>query len=71
MGRLLILAAIAALGWLAWRKWLAPRPPVRREPDEFERMVSCRHCGIHVPADRAVRRGEHHYCCEAHAREAD
>ncbi|MES1942916.1 hypothetical protein PC39_02285 [Salinisphaera sp. PC39] len=68
MARLLILAAIAFLGWLAWKKWLAPQTRSPRQSEDYRRMVRCRECGVHLPADESVRRGDADYCCEAHAR---
>ncbi|MBT0962102.1 PP0621 family protein [Denitromonas iodatirespirans] len=35
------------------------------------RMLSCRHCGVHVPESEGVRRDGEFYCCEEHARAAD
>lgn len=71
MARLLILAAIAVLGWLAWRKWLAPMMQKPRETGGYQRMVQCRECGVHVPAGEAVQHEDAVYCCEAHARGRD
>lgn len=39
------------------------RPPRGNVP---ERMVSCAHCGLHVPASESVTSGGRYYCCEEH-----
>ncbi len=31
-----------------------------------EKMVSCAHCGLHVPASESVMSGGRYYCCEEH-----
>ncbi|NMG29032.1 PP0621 family protein [Aromatoleum evansii] len=33
-----------------------------------ERMVSCDHCGVHVPESEGVRDGDRFFCCEEHRR---
>jgi uncharacterized protein len=33
-----------------------------------ERMLACRHCGVHVPESEGVRQGADFYCCEEHRR---
>jgi uncharacterized protein len=29
-------------------------------------MVTCAHCGLHVPQSEALRKGARSYCCPAH-----
>lgn len=41
------------------------RPPAPREP---EAMVTCAHCGVHLPVSESIRAGERHYCCAEHQR---
>lgn len=35
-----------------------------------ERMVCCRHCGVHLPVGESLRAGSDHYCNEAHMQAA-
>lgn len=37
-----------------------PAPPAALE------MVSCAHCGLHLPLAEALQQGQQVYCCEAH-----
>ena len=68
MVRLLFwIALIAAAFWL-WRKFKAGnianthRPPL----DDPLKMVRCAHCGVHLPSDRALHRGQLWFCSAAH-----
>jgi uncharacterized protein len=76
MGKLLSWILLAFAGWLVWKFVVisqrkagrsgsggaAPPPP----GDSVEKMVSCAHCGVHVPASEAVVAGSLSYCCAAH-----
>lgn len=45
----------------------APKPtPAVQAPTE---MVSCRHCGLHLPAADAVTGTQGHYCSADHLRQ--
>ncbi len=48
----------------------APPPPPRRSKQrQVEQMVTCAHCGLHLPASDAVTSKEQlHYCCKEHRR---
>lgn len=66
---MLRLLFIAGLVYLLWR--LAGRPglPQRDAPPPSpgaEAMVRCDHCGVHVPASRAILEGDHWYCSPGH-----
>ena len=39
------------------------RPPARSQP-----MVSCAHCGVHLPREDAVAGADGLYCSDAHRR---
>ncbi|MDH0646171.1 PP0621 family protein [Pseudomonas sp. GD03858] len=67
MVRLLFwIALIAAAFWL-WRKFKAsqqsPAEPRLQDP---LKMVRCAHCGVHLPNDRALQRGQEWYCSQQH-----
>ncbi|BBT41986.1 PP0621 family protein [Pseudomonas putida] len=67
MVRLLFwITVICAAFWL-WRKFNASQQS-SSEPklDDPLKMVRCAHCGVHLPNDRALRRGNDWYCSQAH-----
>lgn len=47
----------------------ARRDERRQKLDEPERVLACRHCGVHVPESEGVRNSDGFYCCEAHQRQ--
>ncbi len=72
----LLLLIIAIVGiFLAVRTLVRSTGEQRRvqrdEPPERLResgaMVRCAHCGVHIPEDQAVHRGEDRYCSPQHA----
>jgi uncharacterized protein len=69
---LIIGVAVALLLWLLFgrashRGRAAPRAGSRREP---EAMVTCAHCGVHLPRAEALAARGLHYCSVAHRDEA-
>lgn len=78
---LIFLLIIGAVWWL--RRALArPRRGRAQEaaderagdaqpPAGPERMLSCAHCGVHVPESEGVRADGRFFCCEAHRREGE
>jgi uncharacterized protein len=75
MGRLILIAvAVLLLVWLVRRALGEVR---RREGKGTGRdtgqappseLVSCAHCGVHLPRGEARSAGGHHYCSEEHWR---
>lgn len=71
MKYLLVLIVVVVGLWLLLRQGRSPKPgPGRRAgsagqaPDP---MLQCRHCGVHLPPDEAVRDdGGLVYCSDAH-----
>ena len=66
---LLLIVAILALLWLlrGSRRGAKP-PPVAKPapPDELQAMVSCAHCGIHLPQNEALPGRGGVFCGEPH-----
>ena len=64
---LVIAVAVALLLWLLFgrapRSGQAPRGPKRGGAEE---MVSCAHCGVHLPRSEALAARSLHYCSAAH-----
>lgn len=67
--RFLLIVAAAWLVFQLLRRLGRPRGPAPRSvPAKRGHMVPCLHCGVHVPADRAVVADGAHFCCESHRR---
>ena len=67
--RLVILVALVLVGWYLFRKLTAPsQKPAdnTRSRGDYQPMVACQRCGVHVPADQALNRGDASYCCRDH-----
>jgi uncharacterized protein len=60
-------AVVALFVWWAWRRARAPRPPqtppAAPAPQD---MVTCSHCGVHLPHSDAVTGVRGPYCSTAH-----
>ncbi len=78
MRYLLVLLAVLLLVW----RWHTARAAALRErkPTAHTRspiktdartMVACAHCGVHVPADEALRSAHGAYCSAAHRQQAE
>jgi uncharacterized protein len=59
----LILIVLWILRTAGNRRHREARPPAAREP---EKMVSCAHCGVHLPESESIRDAGLHYCCAEH-----
>lgn len=40
-----------------------PKP----ENPEIKNMCSCKHCGLHIPEDEAIKKNGNNYCSKEHA----
>jgi uncharacterized protein len=70
MKYLLLLLVILAGAWL-WRSRRvqdSPPPAPPPAPSQPRLMVSCRHCGVHLPASDAISDAQGHYCSVEHLR---
>ena len=67
MSRLIfIIVIIALVYWL-----LTSYRRKHHKPDEAPKtqdMVSCAHCGVHLPKSESVFADGKYYCCSAHSR---
>ncbi|MES2771968.1 MAG: PP0621 family protein [Pseudomonadota bacterium] len=68
MGKYLLLLALAVWGLWLWRKSGRAATDRLKPPEQrpSERMLSCRHCGVHQPESEGLWVGSHYYCCSAH-----
>lgn len=67
--RILVLIAIGLLLYVIIGRLLRgsrPTPPKAIT----EKMVKCKHCGLHVLEQEAIQKGQNHYCSVEHL-EAD
>ena len=69
MKLLLLLLAVFVLIWLvraSVRRHLPPRSPTAAPPTEPRPMVTCLHCGLHLPGDEALPGRGGVFCDAAH-----
>lgn len=67
MSRLiLIIIIIALVYWLL--KSYSKQAPKQDEPAKTQDMVSCAHCGVHLPKNESLLVEGKYYCCAAHSR---
>lgn len=68
MKYLVLLLVVVGVLWFARSR--AAGKPARRgppgKPPPVQPMVSCAHCGVHLPRDDAVDGANGLYCSEAH-----
>jgi uncharacterized protein len=71
MKYLLLLLVLLAGVWLWRSRRVQDRPPPPAAPPPPARpdlMVTCRHCGVHLPASDAISDARGHYCSIEHLR---
>ena len=70
MGRIVFFVLLAVAAYLVW-KWLqrAGRGPDSSQPPTAAKaMVSCAHCGLHLPQTDALVVGDRYFCSDEHRR---
>ncbi|THF64017.1 hypothetical protein E6C76_15750 [Pseudothauera nasutitermitis] len=69
---LIFILVVIAVWWVrnALRRMSARRGPAggKAKKAAAERMLACRHCGVHVPESEGVRHEGAFYCSEEHRR---
>jgi uncharacterized protein len=65
---LIVGIAVALLLWLIFGRSRrgGKTPSRRRDPGRAESMVTCAHCGVHLPRSEALAARGLHYCSAAH-----
>lgn len=69
----LILFALLGVVWWVWQKRRdALHDDAKSAPAETlpETMLTCAHCGVHLPESEGLRQDGQVYCCEAHRQAA-
>lgn len=65
---LIILLAITAIYWI-WRTLSGSGRRVQPgQQSKEQNMVSCSHCGLHIPQSEAVSSEQLYYCCNEHSK---
>lgn len=62
------LVVLGVVWWVWSKRSNAPGKadsPERHDPPP-EKMVTCAHCGVHLPESEGLADGGRIYCCEAH-----
>ncbi|HXE37080.1 MAG TPA: PP0621 family protein [Azonexus sp.] len=64
----LLLFALLGVIWWVWKKRSEQFPPDSSAPRDPapEKMVTCAHCGVHLPESDALLDGGRAYCNVAH-----
>jgi len=72
MGKFLVLVILLVVAfWLVRRALVAKRqgpPPAAAGAATQGELVSCAHCGVHLPRAEARLAGDRVYCTDEHAR---
>ena len=64
---LLLILAVLAVWWLA--KGFRRKGAAKDAPDAAaEQMVTCNHCGLHLPQGEAIAEGNKFFCSDEHRR---
>lgn len=71
MGRLLLILAIAAVGWYLYRRLTMGAPPPASTPPPAPpgAMLRCAECGVHAPEASGVRYQTLFFCSPEHLSE--
>lgn len=67
------LVILALLIWLGLRiyTWMQNKPSNNSAKTIVQDMVSCDKCGIHIPANEAIKSGEKYFCSRDHLLKKD
>jgi uncharacterized protein len=62
------LVILVLLIWLGFRiyNWMQKKSSIDSSKTIVQDMVSCDKCGIHIPANEAIKSGEKYFCSRDH-----
>ena len=66
MKYLLLIALVAVIRWVVKNRSGRPVHRSSQKSAAPEMMVTCAHCGVHMPQSDSVVEGGVHFCSEAH-----
>lgn len=70
MGKILVLVIIAGFIFWMFRIHIIKKNKPTDSSHPFEDMVSCAHCGIHVPRNESLSdQNDQYFCCTQHREE--
>jgi len=64
--RILVLIAIGLLLYIIVGNMLRKKKRLSSSDPGAERMVRCRHCGLHLSEKEAISSGKQYYCSQSH-----
>jgi len=71
MGRIFLVLVLLAVSLtvvkLIKNKLDEPRPKLKKDSSTNNKMVKCLHCGLHIPEDEAIKKGDKVFCSLEHA----
>ena len=68
MGRIILLVVVALVAYVVIKALVRARRRPDAEHRMPERMVSCVHCGVHLPQSEALEEAGNFFCSDAHRR---
>ncbi len=75
MSRILFILVLLAVGYFLLKSWQRKQYLKQHNKSstgstmKSTRMLRCKQCGLHIPADEAISRGEEHFCSLEHAKQ--
>ncbi len=74
--RLVVILVIVWLVYSLTRRWLATLDQKKNAKKQagssrIETMVSCAHCGLHIPQQEAIQAQDKYYCSDKHKKLAE
>ncbi len=74
--RLVVILVIVWLVYSMTRRWIASleqkqAQKKQQQSSRISTMVSCAHCGLHVPQDEALQAQGKYYCSDEHQKLSD
>ncbi|MCK5877923.1 MAG: hypothetical protein KAG43_09825 [Candidatus Marithrix sp.] len=62
--RLLLFVLLIWIVWGFFKRKNASK--IHKKPKQIS-MVACKHCGLHIPVNEAIRVGNANFCCKEHS----
>lgn len=66
LARTIVIAAMAALAYYLYRRWITAKDIAKPAPFRPQAMRKCAHCGLHLPEKEAIYANHLYFCSEEH-----
>lgn len=66
LARTLMIAAMAALAYYLYRRWMEAQNTKPQPPPKPAAMKQCAHCGLHLPEKEAISVNQLYFCSDGH-----